>query len=240
MASPFTILPSKVRAIRFEGLALEAAAHDLGPGIGEAHIGRPQGRDGDAAPGQQADPGPVRTEPRPAPAAERQDGGVGIRPHRLAGRIGEGENAVVVKTLPAVAQGEADTEGLEPRQPGAQERRGLEGLGEHAPARSHEGLLSQALAPGAQVLRTEGLDQGPQLRPGLGIAGEEIFELLRMGQVQPAPSRHEQLAPDRRHPVVDRDGEACASQNLRGDQAGRAGADDGDFRGGGLRGHAVS
>ena len=139
-----------------------------------------------------------------------------------------------------MAQGEADTEALQPRQPGAQERRGLEGLGEHAPARAHEGLLSQALAPGAQVLRTEGLDRGPQLRLGLGIAGEEALELLRVGQVQPAPARHEQLAADRGHLVVDGDGDARASQNLRGDQAGRAGADDGDFRGGGLRGHAVS
>jgi hypothetical protein len=139
-----------------------------------------------------------------------------------------------------MAQGEADAKALQPRQPGAQERRGLEGLGEDAAAGAHEGLLSQPFAPGAQILGAKGLDQGPQSRLGLGVTGDETLDLFRMGQVQAAPARHEELSPDGRHPVVDDDLKARTSQNLRSDQAGGAAADDGDFGWGGDCGHAVS
>ena len=62
---------------------------------------------------------------------------------------------------------------------------------------------------------------------GFAVTLEKFGKRLAVGQVQAAASRHEKLAAERRHLVVDRDGHARSSQALRRDQPGGTAADDG-------------
>ena len=120
---------------------------------------------------------------------------------------------------PAVAQGKAHAELIEPLQPGAQERRGLQRFRKDPPAGADKGFLSKLPGPGAQSLGGKGLDRGAQARRGRPIAREELIELLAMGEIQPAPPRQQEFPPDRGHPFVNRDIGAAARHDLGGHQA---------------------
>ena len=78
MASPRTAVRAKRQRDALERLALKAVAKDVGPGDGEAAIGRLQRRYRHALGGERFHPCAVGAEPRPACAAERQHGGARI------------------------------------------------------------------------------------------------------------------------------------------------------------------
>ena len=127
-----------------------------------------------------------------------------------------------------MAQCEADTGGIEPPQPSAQQRRGLERLREHAAARSDEGLLAEALTPGANRGWRKRLDRGTQARRGVAVAGEEALHVLAVGEIEAAAPGQQELAPDRWPSVIHRDARAMVRQHLGRHQPGRARADNGD------------
>jgi hypothetical protein len=129
-----------------------------------------------------------------------------------------------------VTQPEFDTRAAEPPQPGAQQRRGLERLREHAAACADERRLAQAFAPGTHLGRRKRLDRRTQMRHGRAVAREEALELFAVRQVEPATAGQQELPAGRRHPVIDRDARAAAGQQLRRHQAGRAAADHGDLK----------
>ena len=67
-----------------------------------------------------------------------------------------------------------DAERLEPAQPRAQQRRGLERLRKHAAAGADEGLLPKLLAPVAQALGRKRIDCRGEMRRGFAVAREEM------------------------------------------------------------------
>ena len=168
-------------------------------------------------------PGAVRTQARPAGAAQGQNHGAGpFQP--LAVRRLERQRSVPPSD-PARAGADINPQRLQPRQPGAQKGRRLHRLGEDPPAGAHEGRLAQPLDPLRQVGRREGVDPAGDGRPGGAGAGREVLQRLGMGQVQPAASGHQELARHRRHPVVDHDAQPRLGQPFGRHQPGRPGAD---------------
>ena len=229
IASPAHRLPAKRQFDPLQRLALEAFAKHVGPVGDEAAIRRPQRRDGDAGLCQNIGPAAVRTEPRPACAAERQDHGIGMeRAIAPFGRI-EQDIAMLVPADPMVPQLEFDAAVAEPPQPGAQQRRSLERFREHAAARSDERVLAQALAPGANRSRRERLDRGAQMRHRRAVAREEAVEFFAMGEVEPAAAGQQEFSADRRHAVINGDTRAALGQHLGRHQAGGAGPDHGNL-----------
>ena len=61
---------------------------------------------------------------------------------------------------------------------------------------------------------------------GFAVTREELRQRLTMGQVEPAASRHQELAAGGRHRVVNGDVSTALRKHLSGHQAGGAGADD--------------
>src|SRR5439155_1732752 len=79
----------------------------LRPGHEKPAVGRLQRHDADTGRAQHIDPGARGAELRPAGAAERQDGGVGLC-RRTAVRRRERERACIVPTWPPMPQLESD------------------------------------------------------------------------------------------------------------------------------------
>jgi hypothetical protein len=119
--------------------------------------------------------------------------------------------------------------GIEPPQPGTQQRRGLEAFRKHAAAGADESFLPQRVAPVAQGAWRECFDSRLQMRHRLAVAREKRRQRLAMGEVQPATSGHQEFSARRRHRVEDGDTPAALRQHFRRHQPGRAGADDGDL-----------
>ena len=226
-ASPRTLCGPNDSPSRFKGCAREAAAKYLRPGREKPAVGRLQRHDPDAGRAQHIDPIARGAELRPAGAAERQDGGVGLGGH-AAVRRRERERPRIVPAGPSMPQLEGDARRIEAPQPGAQQRRGLHGFRKHPAARADERFLPQRLAPGAQRRRRKRLDRRPQPSLGGAVAAEQPRQVLAVREVQPAAPRQQKLAPERRHPVVHRDARAAADEHLRRHQPGRTAADDGD------------
>ncbi len=213
-------------------LPLEAAAKEFGPVNDETTIGRPQRRDRDAGLDERIDPAAIGPEPRPACSAQGKHGG--IRMDRDAAlRAVELEIAVGVPTVPVVTQLEGDAGRSEAPEPGTQQRRSLHRLREHPPARSDERGLAKSLAPGAQVRGRKSFDGRSKTWFGIAVASEQARELFAVRKIETAAAGEQELAPDRRHPIVD--GHACpaAGDHLGRHQAGGTATDDGNVRTGG-------
>ena len=90
------------------------------------------------------------------------------------------------KSRPACAGGNGDAQGREPLQPGAQERRGLQALGEHPPTRPNKHGLSQFFRPSLEIIGSKGIQ--PRAYPVLRgtIASREVRERFAMGEVEAA------------------------------------------------------
>src|SRR6185503_14141261 len=108
----------------------------------------------------------------------------------------EQDVAALVPADPMMTQPKADTRLVEPPQPRAQQRRGLERLGEHAAARSDERVLAEPLAPGAHGGRRKRLDRGAQMRQCRAVAREKPRQLLAVSKVEPSPPRQQKLPRD--------------------------------------------
>ena len=211
-------------------LALKTVAKDVGPGDGEAAIGRPQRRYRHALRGERLRPCAIGPEPRPACAAERQHGRAGFDRALAVGRL-KRQTAVVVPAGPAVAQRELHAHGIQPPQPRPQQRRGLERFRKHPAAGADEGRLPQRFAPFAQGIRRKCLDRGREMRHRFAVAREKCRQRFAVGQIEPAAPGHQELAAGGRHRVIDGDAGAALRQHLGRHQPGRTGADDGDVVG---------
>ena len=207
MASPRTDCPPNDSAMRFSGWPSKRSRNTSDQFATKPQFAGRSGAIGDAGFRQDIGPAAVGAEPRPARAAERQHQRVGMDRHAAFRRL-EQHAAALVPADPMVAQLKAHAGGIEPPQPGAQQRRGLERFREHAAARSDEGLLAEALAPGAHRGGRKRLDRGAQPRRRLAVAGEEALQVLAVGEIEAAAPGQQEFPPDRRHPVVDRDARA--------------------------------
>ena len=127
-----------------------------------------------------------------------------------------------------VAERELDTTRPEAPQPGAQQRAGLEAFGKHTAARADEGLLTEIRAPLAQRIRRKSLEERRQRRCRFFIAREEAIGRLAMGDVQPAPARHQEFARERGHAVEHVRVDAARGECLGCHQARRSATDDRD------------
>ena len=114
-----------------------------------------------------------------------------------------------------------------PREQRAQQRRGLEALGKDPAARADESFFAESGAEVAQILRREGALIRLQPRRSSGIAPQEEFEGLAVGEVQPTAPGHQKFARGARHMVEDLDARARAGKHVGRDEAGGSGPDDG-------------
>ena len=97
-------------------------------------------------------------------------------------------------TRPALAAAQAV-------QPGAQQRRRLHVLREHAAGGADEGLDAQAAGPGAHGVGPEGVEQGRQRALALRVTRAEAGQRLGVREVQAADAGQQELAAHRRHRV---------------------------------------
>src|SRR5271165_3369310 len=223
----FTPRPHAAGAQRdvLERRAGEAVADPRRPFDDEAAIGGFQRRNLDSRGPERLDPAAVGAEPRPGAAAEREHRGARLDDF-LTGSAGKPQRVAVAEADEARARNELDPELAETPEPRAQERRRLEALREHAPARAYEGLFTQLRGPGAQRLGREGLDRRPQPAGGGAVAGQKPIERLGMGEVQSAATGKQELARRARARVVDDHPPPRPRDLFRRHQPCRAGADD--------------
>ena len=213
----------------FQRLAFEPLAEDVRPGNEEPAIGGLQRRNGDALVRQQRRPCPIRAEPRPARAAQRQQRGV--RPDRpLALGCCKTQGAVRVPSGPIVTQGEAHAPRIQPTQPSPQQRRGLERLRKHPPARADKSRLPKSFAPRPQSLRRKRLDRRAQARLRGTIARQKYIQRLAMGEIEAATPGHQEFARDGWHAIIHRHPHAGTRDGFRRHQPGRTGADNRNLR----------
>ena len=158
--------------------------------------------------------------------------------HCLAALAFEAQRPVLVPAGPAMAQMQSHAQPVQPRPPGAQEGRSLHRFREDAAGRAHKGLLSQLLAPGAQLGGREILDHRPDPARRLAITLAEHRQRFGMGEVEPAAPGHQEFPPRRRHALEHVHLMPRPRQMLGSEEAGGAGADDGDGLGGGCA-HAL-
>ena len=211
MASPRDAVRTECQRHALERLALEAVAKNIGPGDGEAGIGRPQRRYLHALGGERLRPCAVGAQPRPACAAERQHGRARLDDVRSIRRL-KTQTALLVPAGPAVTQRQSHAHRVQPPQPGPQQGRCLERFWKYPAAGADKGFLPQRLAPVAQRLRRERFDGGCEMRHRLAVAREELRQRFAMREVEPASPGHQELAAGGRHRVVDGDvAPPCAS-----------------------------
>ena len=224
---------------RFEGLAGELVSEEGAPASCASRflagaqqvktaIGRLQRRHVHASSLQCGQPAPVRAQPGPAAATQGQHRGAREQ-LELASRRGETQLAGFVPARPAVTHVELHAARAQLRQPGAQQRRGLHVGREHAARCAHEGGNAQRLRPGAHGVGVEVLQPTAHLALALSVARDKGGHGLGMRQVQPAATRQQKLAAHRCRCVEHSHAQARASQGLRGHQASRPAADDGDI-----------
>jgi hypothetical protein len=63
------------------------------------------------------------------------------------------------------------------------------------------------------------------MRRRFAVARKQAFEILAVGEIKSAAAGHQELAPDRRHSIVNRDGDAVRRQHIGRHQSGRTAAD---------------
>src|SRR5204863_9143355 len=96
------------------------------------------------------------------------------------------QSTLRVPSGPAMAERELDARSIEPPQPGAQQRRGLERFRKHAPTRTDKRRLSQSLAPRAQRIGRKRLDGRCKPRRRLAISGQERGQRLAVRELESA------------------------------------------------------
>ena len=102
----------------------------------------------DAARAQDLCPASIGAQARPARTAQGEQRGIWrFHVHFAAAGRSEDQGAGGIPAAPAMAQREPHAGLPQPREPGAQQRRGLHSRRKDAPARSHEGGLPEPLAP---------------------------------------------------------------------------------------------
>jgi hypothetical protein len=116
----------------------------------------------------------------------------------------------------------------QPADPRAQEPGRFLSAGKNASTRADIGFDAEIGRPGAQFVRSEFAEQIPPTFRFVDISVREIFDRLAVGQVQPAPARHEKFATNRSLRVANRHGRASGSGDFRRAQPGGATADDED------------
>jgi hypothetical protein len=109
-----------------ERLAFEAGRENIRPAGHERAIGGQERRHLDPGFGHRVDPAAIGAESRPAGAAQRQHGRIRTNRHP-PWRTDEDQGALILPSDPEVARLEFDARSVEPPEPGAQQRRGLEG-----------------------------------------------------------------------------------------------------------------
>ena len=199
----------------------------LAPSSLETAVAWQQGRHRYAAPFQDWHPGAVRAQARPAAAAQRKDRRV--RPDMLQPHRGlERQLARIAPAEPPVSHMKAHARRAQPVNPGTQQGGGLHFAREHPTGASHERFDAQPVNPFAQRPRVELRKRRLHLRAARAIAAGELVKGLGMGDVQPATTRHQELAGDRWFPVEEVHKRAGRGKDFGGRKAGRPAADDGD------------
>src|ERR1044072_7608390 len=156
----------------------------------ETHIRWLERRDGNAGTVEYGGPAAIRSKPRPACAAEREDRRVGGN-GRHAVRRGERQASAFVPAAPRMPECEPDPRGIEPAQPRAQQWGGLHRLRKYAAARSDKSRRSERTSPGAQSERRDRRDRARQLLGGLPISRQKRRHVLAVRDIEPAASRHQ-------------------------------------------------
>ena len=142
----------------------------------------------------------------------------------------ESQRAVIGPAGPAMARLEHDAGGIEPPEPGTQQRRCFQAFRKHPPARSDECLLPQPFTPRAQLCGRKRLDRTAQMRRRGAVASKKRIKRLRMGEIEPAAPGEQEFASRRRHAVEHRDVGAALRHHLGGHQPGRSRPNDRDVR----------
>ena len=104
--------------------------------------------------------------------------------------------------------------GIEPAQPGAQQRRGLERGRKDAPAGADEGLDAEIRAPRSKGTRAKDVERRLDMGRRHAVAGAKRRRVLVMCEVQPAASCQQELAARRGHAIVDGDSDAALREDL--------------------------
>ncbi|KWV89074.1 hypothetical protein PFLmoz3_01973 [Pseudomonas fluorescens] len=120
-------------------------------------------------------------------------------------------------------------------EPGAQKWRGFHIGRKYATGGADKGLDTQAMDPFAQRLGAKAAQQRRHVRGAFGVARQERRVRLGVGDVHAAHACQQELAPHRRHAVVQVHAHASLAQDFGGHQPGGAAADNGDVVGRSLR-----
>jgi len=207
---------------RFQRRA-EMRRHRRRPRDVETHVRRRERGKGDACIRERPRPGAIGAEPGPGGATEGEDGSRGFYP-ALAIRCREaGGRALPAEPAPAGADGGAGRG--EPREPAAEQGRGLHASREDTAGRACETGLSQRFRPFPDLLRSEGRKGRAEPSGGIAVSSEEIVRCFRLGEVQPRLACHQELSRHAGFRLGNRHGKTRGSQHFGGDQPGGAGAD---------------
>ena len=158
------------------GSSGETVAKQRSPVHQEAAVGGLEAIHPNARGAKHGHPGGIAAQMGPACATHGEDGGR------------------AVKALPGFAGFQGHAEAFQTAEPGAEQRRSLHLFWKDAARRAHEGFDAKTIAPVDHRLRREGADGGLEKILGLAIAGEEGFQRLRMGEIEPSSSRQQKLA----------------------------------------------
>ncbi len=208
-------------------------AQQVAPGAHlETTIGGLQRRNLDLPCLQPRQPGPVRPQPRPTGSAQRQQCGCRFdRPFTVSVR--DAQAAISVPARPAMPRMNRDTGITQPLEPGTEQGRGFHVCGKHTPRAADESLDAQRMNPLAQGISVKTAQQRCDHRRAFGIARQKGRVGLGVGDVHTAHPGEQELAPDRRHGVVQIDLQSGLAQHFCCHQPRRAASDDGDGSGSG-------
>ena len=206
----------------------EMPRHRVRPADPQPHIGRAERRHVHARAGEDRPPCRIRPQTRPARPAQRQNGDVGADAAAAIRRLEPKFRPVRVEPGPAPSGPQIDPRIAQPRQPRAQQRRGLHADRKDAAGRAGEQLGPQALRPGHDLSRTESGQGAGQMRAiGAGRElGRKAFHRFRAGQVQARFPGHQEFAGRGRHRLGQDDATPGGGQHLGRHQPGRTRADD--------------
>ena len=88
-------------------------------------------------------------------------------------------------------------------------------MGKHAPRRTHKGLDPERMHPSAQSLGIKLLKHASDFRCTRAIAREKFIRGFGVGDIEPTPSRHQELAAHRGLCLIDLHRHALSDQRFR-------------------------
>src|SRR5690349_20481791 len=100
-------------------------------------------------------------------------------------------------------------------QPGAKEGSGFHAFRENPSTASDERRLPQSVTPGDEDLRRKASYDGVKPSGCCAVAWDKLVQSLAVSQIQAATASHEKFASQRRHVIVNGNGMAGRSNNLR-------------------------